>query len=106
MVTAQSDHRVFRLSGEPIKHREGMTNIILEGISMDTVQVPGDGQPIILMADRPTSGGYARISNVITVDLTLLGQMQPGDRVCFKEPTLDMAQKLYIEIHSVLLSIG
>ena len=93
-VTAQSDRMGYRLSGEPIKHKDGMTNIISAGISIGTVQVPGDGQPIILMADRQTSGGYARIANVISADLTLLAQMRPGDKVNFKETNVDMAQQL------------
>ncbi len=93
-VTAKSDRMGYRLSGEPIKHREGMTNIISAGISPGTVQVPGDGQPIILMADRQTSGGYARIASVITVDLTLLAQMRPGGIIRFKETTLDTASQL------------
>ncbi len=96
-VTAQSDRMGYRLSGEPIKHREGMTNIISAGISLGTVQVPGDGQPIILMADRQTSGGYARIACVITVDLTLLAQMRPGDIISFGETTLDHASKFYLD---------
>lgn len=96
IVTAQSDRMGYRLSGEPINHREGMTNIISAGISVGTVQVPGDGQPIILMADRQTSGGYARIANVISVDLTLLAQMRPGDNVRFSETTLDSARQLYL----------
>jgi biotin-dependent carboxylase-like uncharacterized protein len=95
-VTAQSDRMGYRLSGEPIKHKEGMSGIISAGISLGTVQVPGDGQPIILMADRQTSGGYARIANVITVDLTLLAQMRPGDIVRFSETTLDSARQLYL----------
>lgn len=93
-VTARSDRMGYRLSGEPIEHREGMTNIISAGISLGTVQVPGDGQPIILMADRQTSGGYARIANVITVDLTLLAQMRPGDIIRFSETTLDVADSI------------
>jgi biotin-dependent carboxylase-like uncharacterized protein len=93
-VTARSDRMGYRLSGEPIEHREGMTNIISSGISLGTVQVPGDGQPIILMADRQTSGGYARIANVITVDLTLLAQMRPGDIIRFSETTLDVADSI------------
>jgi biotin-dependent carboxylase-like uncharacterized protein len=92
-VTAQSDRMGYRLAGEPIKHREGMTNIISAGISLGTVQVPGDGQPIILMADRQTSGGYARIANVITAELTLIAQMRPGDKVHFQETTLAKAQQ-------------
>ncbi len=96
-VTARSDRMGYRLSGEPIKHKEDMTNIISAGISLGTVQVPGDGQPIILMADRQTSGGYARIANVITADLTLIAQMRPGDMIHFKETTMDMAQRHYID---------
>ena len=90
-VTAQSDRMGYRLSGEPIRHKEGMANIISAGISLGTVQVPGDGQPIILMADCQTSGGYARIANVIAADLTLIAQMRPGDKIRFKETTLDVA---------------
>ena len=96
-VTAQSDRMGYRLSGESIRHKEGMTNIISAGISLGTVQVPGDGQPIILMADRQTSGGYARIANVITADLTLLAQMRPGDVIRFRETTLEHARKLYLD---------
>lgn len=96
-VTARSDRMGYRLSGEPIKHKEGMTNIISAGISVGTVQVPGDGQPIILMADRQTSGGYARIANIITVDLTHLAQIRPGGIICFKETTLNIAQQLHLE---------
>ena len=96
-VTAQSDRMGYRLSGEPIRHKEGMTNIISAGISLGTVQVPGDGQPIILMSDRQTSGGYARIACVITVDLTLLAQMRPGDIISFGETTLDHASKFYLD---------
>ncbi len=104
-VTAQSDRMGFRLSGEPIRHKEGMTGIISAGISMGTVQVPGDGQPIILMADRQTSGGYARIANVITVDLTLLAQIRPSATIHFRETTLDIAQVLCIDCHSMMDSL-
>jgi biotin-dependent carboxylase-like uncharacterized protein len=102
-VTVQSDRMGYRLSGEPIKHIEGMSNIISAGISMGTVQVPGDGQPIILMADRQTSGGYARIGNVITVDLTLLSQMRPGDKLRFREATLEIAHQLILDRRNRLL---
>jgi biotin-dependent carboxylase-like uncharacterized protein len=105
-VTAQSDRMGYRLTGEPVRHKEGMTNIISAGISMGTVQVPGDGQPIVLMADRQTSGGYARIANVITVDLTLLAQMRPGHRIRFRETTLDKAQEFYDERHNYLLGMS
>ncbi len=104
-VTAQSDRMGYRLSGEPIMHKEGMSGIISAGVSAGTVQVPGDGQPIILMADRQTSGGYARIANVITVDLTLLAQMRPGDTIRFRETTLDHARQLYIDRRNILSAL-
>jgi len=102
-VTVQSDRMGYRLSGEPIRHKEGMTNIISAGTSLGTVQVPGDGQPISLMADRQTSGGYARIANVITADLTLLAQMRPGDKIHLKETTLDIAKQICISRQQALL---
>lgn len=105
-VTAQSDRMGYHLSGEPIRHKEGMTNIISAGISMGTVQVPGDGQPIILMADRQTSGGYARIASVMTADIALLAQMRPGDKICFKETTMIKSQQQYIERHSTLSDLN
>ncbi|MDF1561108.1 MAG: biotin-dependent carboxyltransferase family protein [Bacteroidales bacterium] len=104
-VTTKSDRMGYRLSGEPIKHKEGMTNIISAGISLGTVQVPGDGQPIILMADRQTSGGYARIANVITADFTLLAQMRPGDEIRFTETTLDRARLFCTDRHRVIFGI-
>lgn len=105
MVTAQSDRMGYRLSGEPVMHKEGMSGIISAGVTAGTIQVPGSGQPIILMADRQTSGGYARIANVITVDLTLLAQMQPGDTIHFREANFDNAQELLNEKHSILSDI-
>jgi len=104
-VTAQSDRMGYRFSGERIKHKEGMTNIISAGISLGTVQVPGDGQPIILMADRQTSGGYARIANVIITDLTLLAQMTPGGVVRLIETTIDKAQELYLNGCKVMYGV-
>jgi antagonist of KipI len=101
-VTAQSDRMGYRLSGEMIIHKEGKSGIISAGISAGTVQVPGNGQPIVLMADRQTSGGYSRIANVITVDLTLLAQMKPGDTLRFKELTLDRARQLLLDRRRML----
>jgi len=102
-VTAQSDRMGYRLSGEPIKHKDGMSGIISVGVLAGTIQVPGDGQPIILMADRQTSGGYARIANVITVDLLLLAQLRPGDKIRFKETTLEIGHLINMAIHNALL---
>jgi antagonist of KipI len=58
--------------------------------------VPGDGQPIVLLADAQTIGGYPQVAHVITVDLPLLAQLRPGDRVRFREVALEEAQKLLL----------
>lgn len=93
-VTDRSDRMGYRLDGEQIVHKPGGADIISAGLSAGTIQVPGDGKPIVLMADRQTTGGYARIANVITADLTLVAQMKPGDAMRFREVTLDHAREL------------
>ena len=95
MVTDQSDRMGYRLSGNEIMQQSGNADIISAGISPGTIQIPGNGQPIILMADRQTTGGYARIANVISVDLTLIAQLKPGDRIRFREISLEKAQELF-----------
>lgn len=96
-ITEKSDRMGYRLSGKAVTHTEAGADIISSGISRGTVQVPGNGQPIILMADRQTSGGYTRIACVISADLTLVAQMKPGDIIRFREITIDKAQELYAE---------
>jgi KipI family sensor histidine kinase inhibitor len=91
-VSQKSDRMGCRLEGPAIEHREG-ADIISSGVQTGTVQVPGDGQPIVLMADRQTTGGYTRIAQVIRADLPLLGQARPGDRVCFARCTPAEAAK-------------
>jgi biotin-dependent carboxylase-like uncharacterized protein len=86
-VTAQSDRMGYRLSGPALAHTAGF-NIVSDGIAPGSIQVPGDGQPIILLADRQTTGGYPKIATVISADLAALGQMRPGDAVRFEAVTL------------------
>jgi KipI family sensor histidine kinase inhibitor len=85
-VSQKSDRMGCRLEGPAIAHTAG-ADIISSGVLTGTVQVPGDGQPIVLMADRQTTGGYTRIAQVIRADLPLLGQARPGDRVRFIRST-------------------
>jgi allophanate hydrolase subunit 2 len=68
--------------------------MISEATTFGTIQVPAGGQPIVLMADRQTTGGYPKIAYVATVDLPLLAQMGPGDKVQFEPLTLEAAQTL------------
>ena len=72
----------FRLEGPPLAHvREA--DIISDATPMGALQVPASGQPILLMADRQTTGGYPKIGVVITADLDLAGQLGPGDAISF-----------------------
>ena len=66
------------------------------GVAMGTVQLPPGGAPIILMADRQTTGGYPRLGEVATVDLPIVAQLRPGDRVRFEVVSLLEAQRLYL----------
>lgn len=95
-ISPQSDRMGYRLAGEKIEHAQG-ADIISSGIVTGAIQVPGHGEPIIMMSDHQTVGGYTKIAQVISVDLPLLGQMKPGDKIRFKEVSLETAQNLIIE---------
>ena len=91
-VNAQSDRMGIRLSGEPLKSKNGM-DIISDGIVFGSVQVPNSGEPIILMADHQTTGGYAKIATVISVDLPRASQLSAGNTVRFKSITVEEAEQ-------------
>jgi antagonist of KipI len=84
-ITPQSDRMGYRLEGPPLTHGSGST--ISEATAIGSLQVPVSGQPILLMADRQTAGGYPKIATVITADLPLAGQLAPGDRIEFASCT-------------------
>ena len=65
-------------------------------MTFGTVQLPPGGNPIVLMADRQTTGGYPRIGEVASVDLPLVAQLKAGDRLRFRPISLDEAQRLYL----------
>jgi len=103
-ILPQSDRMGYRLGGLPIQHLDG-ADIISSGISNGAIQVPGDGQPIIMLADRQTTGGYTKIANVITADLPILGQLKPGNTLKFEQIHLEEAHKLLIQQHKIIKSI-
>jgi len=103
-ISSQSDRMGYRLSGPKIGHKAG-ADILSSGISDGAIQVPGHGEPIIMLADHQTVGGYAKIANVISVDLPVLGQMKPGDRLGFTEVRLDEAHRLLFEQQKKLNSM-
>ena len=95
-VTNEFDRMGCRLErSEPVKHLQD-GNIISDGIACGSIQVPTNGQPIIMLADRQTVGGYTKIGTVISVDLSKLAQAKPGMDVRFVEVSLELAQDLYI----------
>ena len=80
----------YRLSGPPITHSRGH-DIVSDGIPLGGIQVPGEGQPIVLLVDRQTTGGYTKIATVISADIGRLGQTKPGQRVRFRQVGLAQA---------------
>jgi allophanate hydrolase subunit 2 len=95
-VSPRSDRVGVRLDGEPIEHA-GPADIDPEGVVTGAIQVPGDGQPIILGPDRPVTGGYAKIATVIAADLGRIAQARPGDTLRFVAVTLDEARAAWRE---------
>ena len=92
-VSPDSERMGYRLTGTPLlmsKPRQ----LLSEATTFGTIQVPAGGQPIILMADRQTTGGYPKMAYVATVDLPLLAQRAPGDALKFEAITLERAQEL------------
>lgn len=92
-IGSQSDRMGYRLSGTAL-HRAPGEELLSEGVGFGTVQVPPDGQPIVLMAERQSTGGYPKIAHVANVDLPMLAQLAPGQRVRFELVSLDLAQAL------------
>lgn len=95
-ITNDFDRMGYRLQGPGIEHING-GDIITDGIAFGAIQVPSKGQPIIMVADRQTTGGYAKIANVISVDLPKLAQTKWGDKISFKKVTIEEAQRLYLK---------
>lgn len=95
VISNEFDRMGCRIECDPIEHK-GDGNINTDGISFGSIQVPPNGQPIIMLADRQSTGGYAKIATVATVDLSILAQSMPGCRVRFLKISLRLAQDLYI----------
>jgi antagonist of KipI len=92
-VTTEADRMGYRLEGPKIEHAAG-ADIISDGIPLGAVQVPGHGLPIIMLADRQTTGGYPKIATVCSVDLSSIGQAKPGDKIRFETITREESIQL------------
>ncbi|MBV8850642.1 MAG: biotin-dependent carboxyltransferase [Methylobacteriaceae bacterium] len=95
-VSAQADRMGFRLEGPELAHTHGY-NIVSDGIVSGSIQVPGSGQPIVLMRDYQTIGGYPKIATVVSADISRLGRRSPGARVRFAKVSRDEAEAIYRE---------
>ena len=95
-VDNKSDRMGYRLTGPKIEHTTD-ANIISDGIPFGAVQIPGSGEPMIMMSEHQGSGGYTKIANVISVDIPLVAQCPPGGTIRFKAISVDEAQDLYLE---------
>ncbi|PSL40263.1 antagonist of KipI [Planomicrobium soli] len=95
-VSSNSDRMGYRLEGGALALEEP-AELISEAVAFGSIQVPADGNPIVLLADRQTTGGYPKIGQIASVDLPLVSQLKPGDRLRFQEVTLQEAQRLWIE---------
>ena len=89
-ISPQADRMGFQLTGPRLEHAKGF-NIVSDGIVDGHIQVPGSGQPIVLMRDRQTAGGYPKIATMISADLARFAQMRPGMSVRFKAVGRDEA---------------
>ncbi|MGE5140635.1 MAG: biotin-dependent carboxyltransferase family protein [Rudaea sp.] len=102
-LAEQSDRMGARLRGEPIPRRGG--ELLSCGVTLGAIQVPSDGQPIVLMADRQPTGGYPIIATVIRADIPRLAQKTAGDRISFRPVSVLEAREAWLGIERLLAAI-
>ncbi|KAA5543450.1 5-oxoprolinase subunit C family protein [Adhaeribacter rhizoryzae] len=100
-VTPESDRMGGRLQG-PVLHLRQPQELLSTAVTFGTVQVPPRGNPIVLLSDHQTTGGYPRLAQVITADFSVLAQVKPGALIWFKEINLPEAQQLLLAQESKL----
>jgi len=110
-VTEEANRMGLRLEGPPLAKGthgdapgEALGEMISEGVSLGAIQIAAGGLPIILFVEQQTTGGYAKIANVISADLHRLGQLRPRDEIRFELVSFETARKLLIEQEKLLAS--
>jgi biotin-dependent carboxylase-like uncharacterized protein len=96
-VSPACDRMGMRLEGAALEHSHGF-NIVSDGIAPGSIQVPGNGLPIVLLADRQTTGGYPKIATVIAADLPALGRLAPGAKVAFAAVSIADAEAAHRQL--------
>lgn len=99
-VRNQSDRMGYRLKGPKVESKDGC-DILSDGIVLGSVQISGTGDPIVMMADRQTTGGYAKIATIINLDIPQFAQLRPGQKVRFEKTTVEEAQRMYVEYTTI-----
>ncbi|WP_273831711.1 biotin-dependent carboxyltransferase family protein [Guptibacillus sedimenti] len=99
-VSPQSNRMGYRLQSELKTNHEA--NVVSDAVPLGGIQLPGNGQPIVLLADRQTTGGYTRIGTVIGPDLSLIAQLPPGGKIRFQEVTVEEAQEAAKQVEQKL----
>jgi allophanate hydrolase subunit 2 len=92
-VSQNADRMGMRLDGPRLHHRCGW-DIVSDAIATGSIQVPGSGQPIVLLADHQTTGGYPKIATVVSADLPSIGRRRPGDTLRFVSVEVEAAEEL------------
>lgn len=96
VVTGESDRMGYRLEGSYVAHKDG-ADIISDGIPLGAIQVPAHGKPIVMLADRQTTGGYAKIATIVSVDIPDFVQCREDTVIRFAKVSMEEAQRLYRE---------
>jgi len=108
-ASREADRMGVRLDGPALEHARGH-DIISDGIVTGAIQVPGNGRPIVLLADHQTTGGYPKLGTVISADIPRLGRLRPGDEVRFAQVTVAQAEAarrdLEARIHRAIERFG
>ena len=104
-VSPASDRMGMRLDGPALEHAPRGYNIVSDGIAPGSIQVPGNGLPIVLLADRQTTGGYPKIATVISADLPALGRLRPGATVGFEAVSMEDAEAARRELEARLAAL-
>ena len=104
-ISPESDRMGYTLEGPKISH-SSKPDIISDGNPLGAIQIPKDGQPRILMADRGTTGGYTKIATVISSDISLISQSMPGTTLNFKAISIENAHEILHEREAILNSIA
>lgn len=105
VVDTSSNRMGYRLKSKSIRHQH-TADIWSDAVPFGGIQIPGNGQPIILMADRQTTGGYPRIGTIISADLPKLAQLVPKGKIRFHPVSVEAAQQRAVQLETFLYKMA